>query len=190
MIGTPAFDPSTNTLPITGSTLALTSTGTQVTVKYDTTHYFTVKSLSTGQVDTDLFAPDVGTFRYSWYINNTIGRSEVLKYLSSQFYVIGDGAAFVIENGSLTAGYCRFAVSGGGGGTFGTGLSDGGAASTLGLCIGGTDYATLTSAKLVLRAATDLQLGNTAAAGTITADKTLIIKDATGTSYKVPCVAA
>ncbi len=46
----------------------------------------------------------------------------------------------------------------------------------------------LTAANLTVTG--DTKIGNTAAAGTPTATHTLLIKDATGTSYKVLCVAA
>jgi hypothetical protein len=56
----------------------------------------------------------------------------------------------------------------------------------------GSLYITLTDGEgnLINSAGGVVQVDNTAAAGTITADKTIIIYDDTGTAYKVPVVAA
>lgn len=53
---------------------------------------------------------------------------------------------------------------------------------------GDAGLGTLTVTNLVVTG--DTTIGNTAAAGTPTATHTLLIKDATGTSYKVLCLAA
>lgn len=182
MIGAPGFDPSTNTLPITGSTLALTSTGTKLTLNYDGSHRGTIDISSSGAYVTNL----LDAFDIQWQFQGTT----IVRFLSSYLRIQNASGGFVTDTGALEAGRTRFGVSSGSGFVDGPGLSDGGAANTLGLCIGGVDKAVLTTSLLKITSGVDLQLGVAAVAETPTATHTLTIKASNGVSYKVLAVAA
>lgn len=115
--------------------LLLTKVTEQLRIRYDSTHYLATTVDANGVVmwnnPTDI--------DYRWQF----GGNTYMRFGSNALTVtLPFGSFYVDSAGQYAAGRPRFSV--GSAADSGPGISDGGAVSTLGLCIGGTDYVLVT----------------------------------------------
>lgn len=108
MIGTPGFNPSTNTLPLTGSTLTLTSTAAQFFLYYDASHAARYFVASDGSVNEDQLFQSSGTngVDFQWKYQG----SAVMSLQLTNFWLRAAFACFVCGDNTATVNRVKFAV--------------------------------------------------------------------------------
>lgn len=195
MFGTPATNlhspgPIGDVTPATlaGTTLNLTSTATQFTITYSAGVFGTVSVDSGGNITIDQSSTD----------KVTIKRNGATALLMQDAIVYSNPTAAAAAFCTATANQqsaviARYDVSGNPY-SGGTGIGDAGTTQTLGLMANGAVYAALTSTLFKLTSGVALQLGGAATTGlsagalAATTNASIVIKDSTGQSYRIPCI--
>lgn len=170
---------------LAGTTQTLTSITEQQRIRYDTTHYLA----TTIDINGVVMWNNPTDIDYRWQF----GGNTYLRFGSNALTMtLPFGSFWVDSAGQYAAGRSRFSV--GGAPDSGPGISDGGAISTLGLCIGGTDYVLVTASLFKLTSGVALQLGNAAVTGLVAGalaaltNATVTLKDSSGQTYRIPCI--
>lgn len=204
MFGTPGFNPAapgtigaTTPFPIFGTTLSGVAAATgynsspQLSFDYSSTRRGRQFTDSDGGVHVD--APDGNNGPSILFYWDFQGVNQIT-FGSGVFALIGSTKCLAVNSqGTYTAGRPKVAV-----GYYGNsaepGLSDGGAANTLGLTVVGVEQVIITSGLVAVRSGGVFQLGNSATtgltAGVLAAltNASVTIKDAAGQTYRVPCI--
>jgi len=167
----------------TGTTLTVTNAGDQLNFNYDSSHRYKVACSQFGVLQFNGLDAGLVQFQVAGTTFFSVGNNAAV--YSGQF------VGFHCNNTNYVAGRSRFGVSGADAAAA-PGLSDGGAADTIGFCIGGTDYGKMTTSLLNLSVGvavpthTPSSASDTGVAGTITWDASyLYVCTATNTWKRV-----
>lgn len=129
-------------------------------------------------------------------LNITNGNSDLLIRFNGTTYYEMSGGNFqfpgfaVLKNANSSANFPIYCVNN----NAANGIGNAGAADTVAVVINSSDTVIVTATKMAMKSGVDVQLGNNATTGLIAGalaaltTASIVIKDATGQSYRVPCL--